>query len=518
MMDVDLDGVPRCGLENRDGANHCFLNVVVQALWNLESFRGRVLAAPALENLPAETAAAAHARICPSLDSQVLEHEEEGEEVCIAALRSLLAQYASSEAGALPPDVLRECLSDVYGAERGRFRLGEMADATETIEALLDCFHASRVAPTKRPGAAAYGRVAALLEGSACDGGAFKGLETNGVPATGSGPSESLPGLLDGEDSPSSASAPAATSTTSHHAPWRRMSDAERIEVASNFGCHPECVGHEVFGIEYVDIRRCSFCNGTGEPAVASSFLYRVYVAELLEAPAALRPAAPPPSRAAPAAAAGAPAHASQAAAQVGLAQRLWELCQHEAEGKCHECSSLRTTFTERWLTRRPLACTLSLVWPLGAPSREDLWRLISMVQPELEMERIFRMGGVAAPHEWEEDVTAVVYTLRGLICYKGLHYTALFWCLSRKKWLYYDDDCVREESSWSSVTDFIVNSQYVPTLVFYEHLPSGAPGGAPGGAEGGAGGAAGPWAESVAELRKQVSEAVDPRSGCTLA
>merc|ERR1740121_1680622 len=62
----------------------------------------------------------------------------------------------------------------------------------------------------------------------------------------------------------------------------QQMTGAERIEEASNFACHPICIAHEVFGIEYLDLPRCSFCHATGEPNVTSSFLYRVYVAELL--------------------------------------------------------------------------------------------------------------------------------------------------------------------------------------------------------------------------------------------
>ena len=42
----------------------------------------------------------------------------------------------ASEADAVPPDALRLALSSVYDA-RGRFKTGEMEDATETIEAIL---------------------------------------------------------------------------------------------------------------------------------------------------------------------------------------------------------------------------------------------------------------------------------------------------------------------------------------------------------------------------------------------
>jgi len=61
-----------------------------------------------------------------------------------------------------------------------------------------------------------------------------------------------------------------------------QVSGANRVEEASNFACQPPCIAHEVFGMEYLDLPRCTFCAATGEPTVVSSFLYRVYVAELL--------------------------------------------------------------------------------------------------------------------------------------------------------------------------------------------------------------------------------------------
>ena len=50
-------------------------------------------------------------------------------------------------------------------------------------------------------------------------------------------------------------------------------------------GCHPLCLAHEVFGLEYVDVLRCTFCGANGEPSVSSSYLYTAYVSELLQSP-----------------------------------------------------------------------------------------------------------------------------------------------------------------------------------------------------------------------------------------
>ena len=109
------------GLENDLGDNHCFLNVVIQAFWNLQSFRKLVLHAP-------------------------WHQHSEDRSCCYCALKSLFNEFASSEADTIPPDSLRQALSSVYDA-KGRFKTGDMEDATETIEAILGILHACNVQP-----------------------------------------------------------------------------------------------------------------------------------------------------------------------------------------------------------------------------------------------------------------------------------------------------------------------------------------------------------------------------------
>ena len=191
------------GLENDLGDNHCFLNVVIQALWNLQSFRKLLLNAPWHQ------------------------HDGEDQEIarstcCYCALKSLFNDFASSEADTIPPDSLRQALSSVYDA-KGRFKTGDMEDATETIEAILGILHACNVQPMQQVS-------------TTCNCSSSNHLL---------GPS------------------------------------AEFVEEASNFGCHPVCLAHQVFGLEVVDVARCSFCGATGEPSVAASYVYSAYVTEL---------------------------------------------------------------------------------------------------------------------------------------------------------------------------------------------------------------------------------------------
>lgn len=428
------------GLENSSGANHCFLNVVIQALWNLRSFRERFLAAP--EHPHNVRLASLSSCTLVGQDGDVVEnfagvpHSNAcSEGCCYCAMKAVFTQYRFSEASTLPPDVLREALSSTY-TKRGRFRLGEMEDATETMEALLDFLHATSVTPPGEKGRA----------------------DTDAASASGS-----------------SAAA------------------AERVEAASGLGCQPACIAHEVFGVEFVDVPQCRFCRDTGEPVVTGSFLYTVYVAELLMSQ----------GRSAEVAAGSGDTYASVSdslskyTAKISggrhrLQDLMWTLCQREVDLKCGGCNSLRTTVSERWITRRPRVLATSLVWPAASPSRDSLWFVLAAIAPELYLEQIFRSERNAPPKAealahrscWapssdgsparlpprEGDVSRESYLFRGLICYYGMHYIAIFWCWHRLRWIFFDDTSVREEPDWSSVANLLVNGQYVPTLLFYEY------------------------------------------------
>eukprot|EP00743_Colponemidia_sp_Colp-15_P012560 GILK01014338.1.p1 GENE.GILK01014338.1~~GILK01014338.1.p1 ORF type:complete len:801 (+),score=115.39 GILK01014338.1:238-2403(+) len=110
------------GLINPLGAQNCFLNVIIQALWHLDSFRSKYATVPEHSH------------------SQVNPH-------CITCdLKTLFRKYemtGTSEAGSMTvaPDSLRFDLDYLY--EGKKFRMGEMADATEAFIAMLNAIHAS---------------------------------------------------------------------------------------------------------------------------------------------------------------------------------------------------------------------------------------------------------------------------------------------------------------------------------------------------------------------------------------
>jgi len=470
------------GLENASGCNHCFLNVVIQAFFNLQSFRCRLLWAPDHPHGLDDDGRGADSR------------EAEAENCCFCALQALFKQMQLAEGGggSLPPDDLRRALSRVYDA-RGRFRLGEMEDAAETIEALLGVLHACNVQTSQERELLSCGSPSGCTGGSSsCCCSTVEECQQESVSSCG--------GFTSGGSSSSTAKAASGARTLGSSAGSRHGSrpllEVERVEEASNFGCHPLCIAHEVFGVECVDLTRCTFCGATSEPIVTSSFLYCAYVADLLAAAEAdSGHAAPPP-----------PAAGERSSLQ-GL---LRGLCQREAGRRCGECSSLRTVFAERWLTRQPLALVVSLVWPCSTPSAQAVWRVLRMLRPELRLDEVFRVARPGSPRTQrpervgpvEADARAEAHAFRGFVCYSGMHYVALFWCWSRTKWIVFDDTSVHEERDWTSVAAFIMGGKYVPTLAFFEDVHRGE---------------LTPPECSVREFRRQMGELEDRQRTCTV-
>ena len=352
----------------------------------------------------------------------------------------MFQEFQFSDADTLPPDCLRRALSSVYDAQ-GRFKIGDMEDAAETIETILGCLHACNVS-----------------HGPAC---------------------------------------------------CPLQSQAEFVEEASDFGCHPMCLAHEVFGIEYVDVTRCTFCGATREPSVSGAYLYRAYVTELIDCQ----------SRTPAEQQVVADRHSlfqdmvlqltSKLAGQhpATLQEVLRKLCQRDAEGKCVECNSRKTLVTERWLTKQPKTFILSLIWPTSTPGREALWLVLAMIQPQLHMDQIFQTSphsdqSYAGPCSSKASRVEVgdAYCFHGMICYFGMHYVALFWCPARKRWILFDDTSVREKADWNSVTKVMMAGEYLPTLLFYEHVSEDAV-----------------LADSLEELTRQVSDLEQQPSCATM-
>ncbi|GMP29044.1 hypothetical protein CsSME_00004322 [Camellia sinensis var. sinensis] len=115
----DLPDTLGLGLIN-DGENNCFLNVIVQSLWHLRTFRGEFL----------------------SISKSVHVHIGDPCVVCaIYDIFTALREAANKGGAAVSPSNLRIALSKLK--YNGNFQEGQMNDASEALLAILDILHQS---------------------------------------------------------------------------------------------------------------------------------------------------------------------------------------------------------------------------------------------------------------------------------------------------------------------------------------------------------------------------------------
>lgn len=487
------------GFENEHGANHCFLNATIHALWNIRSFRRHLLdtsdhwhdldqltekealastgSIVAAANVPLDGSTVASTCLGSEIDAvdeqspnnakTVTEHDGHlsidvhlglmtksccycAKSCCYCALKTVFKEYRFSKAPTLPLDVLRNALSSAYTTQ-GRFRLGEMADATETLEALFDCLHASHLCSC----------IAEFQHN-----GSFNTPEQACVSELGSlSPMSRLPSPL---------VTPLGKTLDNLSELFQLGDDAECVEAASDFACTPPCIAHELFGIEYIDLSRCTFCKATGEPVIevaGSPFLYRVYVAEVLRIRERVLETTSREWMNDVESAWTLVEWMSHAKA-VDLQDLLRGLCQRTVEGKCSECNSMHTVVSERWLTKSPQVFIISLVWPTELPSNDMLLSLLQLVKPHLWLDGIFGMDDHVRETVGEDPCEeSRCHILRGMICYHGSHYITLCWCPPRKKWLFFNDARVQKEGDWKAACSLLISGSYMPTLLFYEKL-----------------------------------------------
>jgi hypothetical protein len=120
------------GLSNESGENNCFLNVTIQALWHLGPFRVELLKLISNNEINKQYK-------CETKDDPFLVNSPptEMDKGLVHALCNIFVQYEFTELPVLPPTELRITLSSLFE----EFQLGEIADATETLGAILERIH-----------------------------------------------------------------------------------------------------------------------------------------------------------------------------------------------------------------------------------------------------------------------------------------------------------------------------------------------------------------------------------------
>jgi len=138
------------GMHNSLGLNHCFLNVVIQSLWHLKSFRERFFSLVCglsyffdLRFLILPVRSEYYATGCCY---QEYNHrcpvDQNGKKLdCVfCSLSTIFNNYKYAQTAFVLPDPLRSALHKLYSTEQ-RFAWGTMCDAGEAMEEILHWFH-----------------------------------------------------------------------------------------------------------------------------------------------------------------------------------------------------------------------------------------------------------------------------------------------------------------------------------------------------------------------------------------
>eukprot|EP01121_Diplochlamys_sp_Union-15-3_P018994 TRINITY_DN7042_c0_g1_i3.p1 TRINITY_DN7042_c0_g1~~TRINITY_DN7042_c0_g1_i3.p1 ORF type:complete len:176 (-),score=19.10 TRINITY_DN7042_c0_g1_i3:465-992(-) len=111
-------------------------------------------------------------------------------------------------------------------------------------------------------------------------------------------------------------------------------------------------------------------------------------------------------------------------------------------------------------LLNSPEIFTILLVWPPQL-SQDHLHDLLSSVDLQLNINNAFFVGAEQCR-----------YKLKGMICYRDLHYVAFFYLDALDLWIYFNDSKIEKIDDWNAVCKKCISSKSLPCLIFYELCP----------------------------------------------
>lgn len=64
--------------------------------------------------------------------------------------------------------------------------------------------------------------------------------------------------------------------------PAAKKTEESALSRSLDITCNPTCISHQVFGSQLMDQKICSACKATSDPEMSCTFLYRLYVSEVI--------------------------------------------------------------------------------------------------------------------------------------------------------------------------------------------------------------------------------------------
>lgn len=134
----------------------------------------------------------------------------------------------------------------------------------------------------------------------------------------------------------------------------------------------------------------------------------------------------------------------------------------HEDQRICPNQNCKKSNHLRFALANLPEVFTIGIVWDTATPTTDYIHEIMDTIDQQILVKEIF--DSVVQPGS---------YTLRGMICYYGLHYNAYFRNPKTREWLMFDDSRVTKVgSSWDDVTKKCCAGKWQPFVLWYEATP----------------------------------------------
>jgi hypothetical protein len=157
----------------------------------------------------------------------------------------------------------------------------------------------------------------------------------------------------------------------------------------------------------------------------------------------------------------------------------LGKLCEGDQQScAVRGCRLQRKVHAKKFLVQLPSVFTIGLVWKSIQPTDEELDCMLRTLDLEIDLSRIFEVEQQDSPVDARQGTfSSVRLRLRGMFCFFGHHYMAIFFDEQCGQWLSLNDaEVLPIGDNWHHVVDSCQKNRFYPSLLFYEaqnYIPS---------------------------------------------
>lgn len=115
-----------------------------------------------------------------------------------------------------------------------------------------------------------------------------------------------------------------------------------------------------------------------------------------------------------------------------------------------------------------PKVLTVGLSWSSISIDAIELKVFMNVLSETFDICKVFPLV------EYDGVEAELVYQLKGMVCFYGLHYVSIMYASQSQSWYVFDDvNVLSIGQSWEQVIERVVKGRLQPTLLFYERCPS---------------------------------------------